>query len=150
MKELPAAIITSVACLMVPIQMAGQTWDDQRSVRQIRLSRFWTKLFWCHYRKAVIPSYLQMEITIHSRYGTIKKTEGFRTDARTCNLSYLQTDWYIDQMKRPAYDSPSLPITWDRVEYGRNQRIHFYSSGNKKSDWRIVRQADSSSNPESK
>lgn len=38
-----------------------------------------------------------------------QETEGFRTDARTCNLSYLQTDWYIDQMKRPAYDSPHCP-----------------------------------------
>ena len=49
----------------------------------------------------------------------------FRTDARTCNLSYLQTDWYIDQMKRPAYDSPSLPITWDRMEYveGTNEYV---------------------------
>ena len=54
-----------------------------------------------------------------------QETEGFRTDARTCNLSYLQTDWYIDQMKRPAYDSPSLPITWDRMDYveGTNEYI---------------------------
>ena len=43
-----------------------------------------------------------------------------RTDARVCNLSYLQTDWYIDQMRRPAYDSPSLPITWKRYEYVDN------------------------------
>jgi hypothetical protein len=27
-----------------------------------------------------------------------------------CNLSYLQTDWYTDQMRRPAYNSASLPI----------------------------------------
>ena len=47
-------------------------------------------------------------------------SEGVRTDARVCNLSYLQTDWYIDQMRRPAYDSPSLPITWKRYEYVDN------------------------------
>jgi hypothetical protein len=49
-----------------------------------------------------------------------------RTDARVCNLSYLQTDWYIDQMRRPAYDSPSVPITWDRIEYcaGTNEYVH--------------------------
>jgi hypothetical protein len=42
-----------------------------------------------------------------------------------CNLSYLQTDWYIDQMVRPAYDSPSLPITWKRLEYcaGTNEYV---------------------------
>ena len=51
--------------------------------------------------------------------------EGFRTDARVCNLSYLQTDWYIDQMRRPAYDSPSLPISWERIEYcaGTNEYV---------------------------
>ena len=52
-------------------------------------------------------------------------TEGLRTDARVCNLSYLQTDWYIDQMKRPAYTSPSLPIKWKRIDYvsGTNEYI---------------------------
>ena len=35
------------------------------------------------------------------------------------------TDWYIDQMKRPAYDSPSLPISWPRLDYvsGTNEYI---------------------------
>ena len=48
-----------------------------------------------------------------------------RTDARVCNLSYLQTDWYIDQMCRPAYDSPSVPISWKRIEYcaGTNEYV---------------------------
>lgn len=51
--------------------------------------------------------------------------EGVRTDARVCNLSYLQTDWYIDQMRRPAYDSPSVPISWSRLEYcsGTNEYV---------------------------
>ena len=53
-----------------------------------------------------------------------QETEGFRTDARTCNLSYLQTDWYIDQMKRPPTTvllspSPAGPYGVRR----RHQRI---------------------------
>jgi hypothetical protein len=36
---------------------------------------------------------------------------------RVCNLSYLNTDWYIDQMKREAYTSAPLPISWEKKDY---------------------------------
>ena len=54
------------------------------------------------------------------------EVEGVRTDTRVCNLEYLQTDWYIDQMKRPAYDSPALPISWEHADYqeGKREYIH--------------------------
>ena len=56
-------------------------------------------------------------------------TEGKRTDVRVCNLQYLQTDWYIDQMKRPAFSgkgmSSPLPISWTHDQYmeGVNEYI---------------------------
>ena len=42
---------------------------------------------------------------------------------KLCNLSYLQTDWYISQMKRPYYESQALPITWQYKDYmpGKNE-----------------------------
>lgn len=48
-----------------------------------------------------------------------------RTDVRVCNLSYADTDWYMDQMLRPAYDSPALPLGWSRGDYalGNNDYV---------------------------
>ena len=104
--------------------MASQTWDDHdRSGRYVArdfgqnylmsLQETGNPIIYTNGDNDTFPLWYNQE------------TEGFRTDARTCNLSYLQTDWYIDQMKRPAYDSPSLPITWDRMEYveGTNEYV---------------------------
>lgn len=116
--------LVSLLCLLVPIQMAGQTWDDHdRSGRYVArdfgqnylmtLQEKGNPIIYTNGDNDTFPLWYNQEV------------EGFRTDARTCNLSYLQTDWYIDQMKRPAYDSPSLPITWERTEYveGQNEYI---------------------------
>jgi hypothetical protein len=65
-----------------------------------------------------------------------QEVEGFRTDVRVCNLSYLQTDWYIDQMKRQAYESKPLPISWTRAEYlqGRHDVAYILKPGDKPQD----------------
>ena len=124
MKEVPAAALTSAVCLLVPIQMASQTWDDHD-----RSGRYVARDFGQNYLMSLQESGNPIIYT-NGDNDTFplwynQETEGFRTGARTCNLSYLQTDWYIDQMKRPAYDSPALPITWDRTEYmeGQNEYV---------------------------
>ena len=118
------SFILSSICLLVPVQMASQTWDDHD-----RSDRYMTRDFGQNYLMSLQESGNPVIFT-NGDNDTFplwynQETEGFRTDARTCNLSYLQTDWYIDQMKRPAYDSPSLPITWERMEYveGTNEYV---------------------------
>lgn len=116
--------LVSVACLLVPIQMASQTWDDHD-----RSGRYTCRDFGQNYLMSLQDSGNPIIFT-NGDNDTFplwydQETEGIRTDARVCNLSYLQTDWYIDQMVRPAYNSPSLPITWPRLDYcsGTNEYV---------------------------
>ena len=117
--RMPAAVIASLVCLCVPLQMVSQTWDDHD-----RSGRYTCRDFGANYLMS-LPDSGGPVIFTNGDNDTFplwynQDSEGVRTDARVCNLSYLQTDWYIDQMRRPAYDSPSLPITWKRYEYVDN------------------------------
>ena len=114
-SEMAAALISCI-CILVPIQMAGQTWDDHD-----RSGRYTCRDFGRNYLESLSKGDFPIIYTNGDNdtfpLWYAQETEGFRTDARVCNLSYLQTDWYIDQMKRPAYDSPAVPIHWSRLQY---------------------------------
>ena len=116
--------IVAVVTLLVPIQMASQTWDDHD-----RSNRYTCRDFGQNYLMSLQEKGNPIIFT-NGDNDTFplwynQEVEGVGTDARVCNLSYLQTDWYIDQMMRPAYDSPSVPITWPRLDFcsGTNEYV---------------------------
>ena len=116
LSPIAASAIAAIACLLVPIQMVSQTWDDHD-----RSGRYTCRDFGQNYLMSLQDDGYPIIFT-NGDNDTFplwynQETEGVRTDARVCNLSYLQTDWYIDQMCRPAYDSPSVPIKWPRIDY---------------------------------
>jgi len=115
-EKMKIGSLVSLLCLLVPLQMVSQTWDDHD-----RSGRYTCRDFGQNYLQS-LPQEGNPIIFTNGDNDTFplwynQETEGVRTDARVCNLSYLQTDWYIDQMKRPAYDSPSVPIKWERIQY---------------------------------
>ncbi len=108
-------------CLFVPLQMVSQTWDDHD-----RSGRYTCRDFGANYLESMQREGHPIILT-NGDNDTFPlwynhEVEGLRTDTRDCNLEYLQTDWYIDQMKRPAYDSPALPISWQHKDYQEGQR----------------------------
>ncbi len=130
MGEKVSPIAATIICLLVPIQMVGQTWDDHD-----RSGRYACRDFGQNYLTSLPESGV---IFTNGDNDTFPlwynfETEGYRTDARCCNLSYLMTDWYIDQMKRPAYDSPALPISFERIDYetGTNDAVYIDPAGKK-------------------
>ncbi len=122
--DVVVASLVGVVCLLVPVQMASQTWDDHD-----RSGRYTCRDFGSNYLMTLQDEGNPIIFT-NGDNDTFplwynQETEGVRTDARVCNLSYLQTDWYIDQMRRPAYDSPAVPIKWPRLDYcsGTNEVV---------------------------
>lgn len=116
--------IAALLCLLVPVQMVSQTWDDHD-----RSGRYTCRDFGQNYLMTLQDKGAPVIFT-NGDNDTFplwynQDVEGVRTDARVCNLSYLQTDWYIDQMKRPAYNSPAVPISWPRLDYcsGTNEYV---------------------------
>ena len=132
------AAVTAVVCLLVPIQMGSQTWDDHDRSGRYTCTDFGQNYLMTLQEEVTLPDGTKQKskpiIFTNGDNDTFplwynQDTEGVRTDARVCNLSYLNTDWYIDQMIRPAFEapnnSPSLPITWSRLEYctGTNEYV---------------------------
>jgi hypothetical protein len=114
MPEWLSATIATLLGLCVPALMAEQNWDDHDRSGRYTCRDFGANylnscapngIYFCNGDNDTFPIWYNMEV------------EGTRTDMRACNLSYLSTDWYIDQMKRGAYESKPLPITWDRKDY---------------------------------
>ena len=109
-------VLSCLCCLLIPLQMASQTWDDHD-----RSGRYTCRDFGANYLNSMQREGHPIILT-NGDNDTFPlwynhEVEGVRTDTRVVNMEYLQTDWYIDQMKRQAYDSPPLPISLSHEDY---------------------------------
>ena len=113
----------ALACLMlVPVIMASQNWDDHdRSGKYTALAMAKKYLDSCG-ENGILFSIGDND-TFALWYA--QEIENYRTDVRVVNTSLFQTDWYIDQMKRKAYDSDPIPssLSHDKYKHGTRDYI---------------------------
>ena len=114
---------TAITLVLVPGIMLAENWDDHdRAHRNVARDLAFNYLDTCD-ENAIIFTNGDND-TFPLWYA--QEVEGYRPDVRVCNLSYLQTDWYIDQMGRKAYDSDPLPfsLTHDQYVTGTRDVVH--------------------------
>ncbi len=109
-----ATALATAATLFVPLQMASQNWDDHD-----RSGKTLARDTGMNYLCGVGPNGIIFTNGDNDTYPLwyVQETEGYRTDVRVANLSFLQTEWYIDQLLRQAYESEPLPIKWAQPAY---------------------------------
>jgi hypothetical protein len=123
-----AAVIATVICFMVPVLMARAEWDDHNRSKRYTSRDFATDYLNSCERNAIIFTNGDND-TFPLWYA--QEVENVRTDVRVVNLSLLNTDWYIDQLKRKYYDSDPITISWstDKYNLGRRDYIPYYDRG---------------------
>ncbi len=106
--------LASVCCLGVPVLMALQGWDDHD-----RSDRYYATDFARNMLQSCAPNAILFTNGDNDTFPLwyAQEVEGLRRDVRVVVLSYLNTDWYIEQMKRPAYESEALPISLEAENF---------------------------------
>ena len=149
-------VVASIAALigvLVPLQMVSQTWDDHD-----RSGRYACRDFGMNYLSSVGENGIIFTNGDNDTFPLwyAQEVEGYRTDVRVVNLSYLSTDWYIEQMRLQAYESAPLPMLSDRTTFAYSNRAfnyiiepdstpvtvqtalkHLYSPRYKDNDWNL-------------
>ena len=122
-KGLAMAGVAALIGLAVPLQMVSQTWDDHD-----RSGRYAARDFGMNYLSSVDQNGIIFTNGDNDTFPLwyLQEVEGYRTDVRVVNLSYLSTDWYIAQMKRAAYDSKPLPMQATNLTYAYDNRQYNY------------------------
>ncbi len=118
------AIGLSAACLvLVPGIMAAENWDDHD-----RSNRYTARDIAKAYLDSCAPNAILFTNGDNDTFPLwyIQEIEGYRTDVRVVNLSLLNTDWYIDQMKRAAYEAAPVPFSFEQSQYQQGTRDVIY------------------------
>jgi tetratricopeptide (TPR) repeat protein len=113
-SEKTQAFIAFMLTIIIPLNMAAEGWDDHD-----RSNRYSARDFAINYLESCAPNAIVFTNGDNDTFPLwyVQEVENFRTDVRVVNLSLLNTDWYITQMKRKAYDSEAVPFSLNEPQY---------------------------------
>jgi hypothetical protein len=150
-QPLAAGSALIICTLAVPYIMAADGWDDHN-----RSHRYTARDYASNYLNSCASNAILFTNGDNDTFPLwyAQEVEGIRTDVRVVNLSLLNTDWYIDQIKRKAYDSDAVPLSFteDKYRSGKRDQVLFYEREELKGYQDVRRMIDfvASDNPNNK
>ena len=119
LKPMTAAAIISGVCMIVPVEMACQNWDDHD-----RSNRYTCRDFASNYLESCAPNAILFTFGDNDTFPLwyAQEVEGIRTDVRVVNLSLAGTDWYLKQTMEKKYDSDPVDFIIKADQYAVNKR----------------------------
>ena len=117
-----APLVSLVCLIAVPGILISQNWDDHD-----RSKRKTANAMALQYLESCDPNAIIFTIGDNDTFPLwyAQEIEGIRRDVRVVCTSLLSVDWYIDQMKRKAYNSDPIPskLTHDQYKWGTRDYI---------------------------
>lgn len=120
MSQVKGAAVASVVCLSVPTILIAQNWDDHD-----RSGRYVNRDIGSNYLESTLPNTILLPYGDNDTFALWynQEVEGVRRDVRVMNLSYIEGDWYINQMRDKSYESEPVPFTLPQKFYRDNESI---------------------------
>jgi hypothetical protein len=138
--------VVAICLLVAPLLMAVQNWDDHD-----RSDKYTAVAMAKNYLDGCQPNAILFTIGDNDTFPLwyAQEIENYRTDVRVVNTQLIMTDWYIDQMKRKAYDSDGLPISFSHDYYVGDKLDYTIHSPKTENRWDIKDIVDFVKNPKS-
>ncbi len=122
-KSRIASVIAAIVGVLVPLQVVSQTWDDHD-----RSGRYTTRDYGKNYLASLDENAIVFTNGDNDTFPLwyAQEVEGYRTDVRVVNLSYLTTDWYVDQQRLPSYEAKAIDMLATPDVYAHDKRQFSY------------------------